>query len=869
MGSTQDLGSSSMQGSSKDCHDGQPQTLSSVQLITSYALQSEELLGHTAPRTLGRRDDAARSLSSGGHVAQAILFEEETLRRRLSLKKPSDAFEDDATLDNRMRLARHYSDTKDSTKAVRHLRAVLRVLKESPAQDWNQISEVCNELVIELWKRGEAHDIHEAIDISTKALSQAVPFLGHGHPTLIDLRHNMGERLMGLHKLEAASKCFQENKDILEAMDPGSRESHQLNEALADTVAFLEICQKETIEMKKRRQEDRERLEKEQQENQLRLAQQEKEKQRLEEEHGKQSQAKQKKDLEGKERRGGKRRAKKEREFGEGEHIEGMERHEEQNQRRSQKRQKEKPAEGEVPVLLEEPFVTGEILEKGGNSTRNKSNKSKGPTETLERLTTKGSDSLVNESSKVPSSPGGQADGVFQGLTSMETLPKTKMPKARGKETHLQVPGSWSPDFDIEFTPTLEVPKERLHHTISATDLRPKDSDRPSMTAMHDLPSRPASMSEIERPLRDSGGDGVSQSDRFFKNLEDKTHSLLDKYKDRMKDMNKDRKRVKIAILDTGIARNPSSVEPQVIADAKARIKFGRPLETLSPREDENGHGTHCAGLLLRVCPYAEVHVYRISRGLNDPNDPIKPNVVAAALHHAVTDRKVDVISMSFGWNEDNSQELREALEYAKQQKVLLFAAASNEGGDMAFPARADEVIAIDAAAWNGKPLEFNPRGTGYQQRFTALGEGVISAWPLFPGANMSGLKRMTGTSFATPIAASTAALIIEFARQPPLCFDPEIERYLKDLRGMRHVLRSAVCKKTEVYSEFTHIDITALLHTNRLYEDGGPWDDQFSQRAAAANTIVRSLSEEFGLDVLAKWKASIAKYQRSHPLRS
>lgn len=43
--------------------------------------------------------------------------------------------------------------------------------------------------------------------------------------------------------------------------------------------------------------------------------------------------------------------------------------------------------------------------------------------------------------------------------------------------------------------------------------------------------------------------------------------------------------------------------------------------------------------------------------------------LVAAALRHAVDKSKVDIISILFGWVEDNSAELRAGLEHAKQQK--------------------------------------------------------------------------------------------------------------------------------------------------------------------------------------------------------
>lgn len=89
-----------------------------------------------------------------------------------------------------------------------------------------------------------------------------------------------------------------------------------------------------------------------------------------------------------------------------------------------------------------------------------------------------------------------------------------------------------------------------------------------------------------------------------------------------------------------------------------------------------------------------------------------------------------------------------------------MFAAASNDGREMAFPARVDEIIAINGASSNGEALEFNPGETGDKSRFTALGEDVLAAWPISP-KNKTGVSREGDTSSTTPLAAAIAALII------------------------------------------------------------------------------------------------------------
>ncbi|KAF2815771.1 subtilisin-like protein [Mytilinidion resinicola] len=196
-----------------------------------------------------------------------------------------------------------------------------------------------------------------------------------------------------------------------------------------------------------------------------------------------------------------------------------------------------------------------------------------------------------------------------------------------------------------------------------------------------------------------------------------------------------------------------------------------------------DGHGTHAVGLLLKVCPLADVYVYRVTE--NDTHSTNREHV-AEALEDAIG--KVDIISISFGWDLDNNQRLRDLLQRAYREGVLVFAASSNEGtrGSIAYPARSDEVIAVDSADYHGEPSKYNTPEDDQKLRFTALGEDVESAYP--PQRARAGVtpgsKRLSGTSCATPIAAATAAMLLEFAKQPPLGFDPSVLQHLKMVKS-------------------------------------------------------------------------------------
>lgn len=158
------------------------------------------------------------------------------------------------------------------------------------------------------------------------------------------------------------------------------------------------------------------------------------------------------------------------------------------------------------------------------------------------------------------------------------------------------------------------------------------------------------------------------------------------------------------------------------------------------------------------------------------------------AINHAVVVWKVDIISMSWGF-EDTSEPIAEAIR-ANAGKTIMFAAAANHGGNeshIAFPANMDTVICVKASNGLGTVVDYSPKTTQSSgPNFFTLGKDVLSMWPTqtLPPGHPYGVqvlqKRATGTSVATPIAAAIAALILEFIRQS----DSEPTTFLRDCRA-------------------------------------------------------------------------------------
>jgi hypothetical protein len=139
-------------------------------------------------------------------------------------------------------------------------------------------------------------------------------------------------------------------------------------------------------------------------------------------------------------------------------------------------------------------------------------------------------------------------------------------------------------------------------------------------------------------------------------------------------------------------------------------------------------------------------------------------------------------------------------------------------------------VIGVDAADGHGEHARYAPSSSSQHSRgsrFSAPGLGI-------PSPNTE--RTWSGSSFACPIAAGVAALILEFARQSPLNKSPEIQAYLQETTAMLSVLRLASSEKGP--------DGLKFLIPWKLIGKAG------EERLITAWFIVDELRKEYGLEV-------------------
>ncbi|KAH7417511.1 peptidase S8/S53 domain-containing protein, partial [Cadophora sp. MPI-SDFR-AT-0126] len=273
---------------------------------------------------------------------------------------------------------------------------------------------------------------------------------------------------------------------------------------------------------------------------------------------------------------------------------------------------------------------------------------------------------------------------------------------------------------------------------------------------------------------------------------------------------------IKIAILDTGVDLNHPDMDAR---DHQIKGKYNWTSERFRKMvHDNNGHGTHTAGLLLDYAPDAELYIAKIAE-----TKPSSPEIIAKAIDHTVNTWQVDIISMSFGFPTSDIPGyplLEEAIAKAYSKNILLFAAASNSGGnlDRAYPARDQNVICIHSTDANGNRSNFSPTALSNDTNIATIGEAVESAWPvhLCDGeANPTFVKYKSGTSYATPIAVGIAAFLLQYAK---LHLSSEQAEKMRRQSRMKAVLRRIAQKGLETKGRDDYHYVALSLYSDNLF---------------------------------------------------
>jgi len=246
----------------------------------------------------------------------------------------------------------------------------------------------------------------------------------------------------------------------------------------------------------------------------------------------------------------------------------------------------------------------------------------------------------------------------------------------------------------------------------------------------------------------------------------DKTSQLIDD-----KGLNISGYGVTIAILDTGVNYSHPDLKNSYIGGYDFVNRDYDPM-------DDNGHGTHCAGIavgngnvssfnFVGVAPKAKLFSFKVL----DANGTGHLSWFIEAIELAIDPNQdcnlsdhVDIISISAGDSSGNSNDiLSMVVNNAVDLGVIVVAAAGNDGpsyGTISSPGCAKNVICVGASDKNDSIASFSSRGT--------INSEIIKPDVLAPGVNIistsidGGYVSLSGTSMSCPHVAGTIALMLQ-----------------------------------------------------------------------------------------------------------
>lgn len=207
---------------------------------------------------------------------------------------------------------------------------------------------------------------------------------------------------------------------------------------------------------------------------------------------------------------------------------------------------------------------------------------------------------------------------------------------------------------------------------------------------------------------------------------------------------------VKVAILDTGIDRDHPDLKDNI---------FGC-LNMISSRktcEDDNGHGTHVAGIIaaqdnnlgvVGVAPNAKIYALKV---LNRNGSGYLSDIIEAL--DWVIQKQIQVVNMSLGTS-SNVTSFYDAIKRVNTAGITQVAAAGNSGpgsNTVNYPAKYSEVIAVAATDSSDQVPSWSSRGP--EVDIAAPGKDIYSTYL------KGGYKTMSGTSMSSPHVAGVVAL--------------------------------------------------------------------------------------------------------------
>lgn len=215
--------------------------------------------------------------------------------------------------------------------------------------------------------------------------------------------------------------------------------------------------------------------------------------------------------------------------------------------------------------------------------------------------------------------------------------------------------------------------------------------------------------------------------------------------------------KTRIAVIDSGLDLDHPDFEDKVVGSINASEDGGS-------AEDQNGHGTHVAGIASAVtdngvgvagtCPDCGLLI----ADTQDRDGVIFVSAIVKAIDWAI-DKDADVINMSLAGDFSiPSDSERNAVNRAWDERIVVVAAAGNQDESLRkYPAAYKNVIAVSSTTRQDTKADSSNFGSWVDVSAPGGSSGrSTSIYSTLPG----GYGYKSGTSMASPIVAGTAGLL-------------------------------------------------------------------------------------------------------------
>ena len=240
-------------------------------------------------------------------------------------------------------------------------------------------------------------------------------------------------------------------------------------------------------------------------------------------------------------------------------------------------------------------------------------------------------------------------------------------------------------------------------------------------------------------------------------------------------------KGVKVGILDSGI-----DVKHRDLNVKGGYCALDVECSTKIPYDDDNGHGTHVAGVvaavvnntgLIGIAPEAELYGIKALNvwGVGSTSSLID------GIDWAVKN-KMDILNLSIT-TEKNDPALEQALKKAYASGLIIVGAGGNTGENadksVMYPAKYESVIAVGAVTNDLKKLDKS--SVGKEIELAAPGKAIFSTYPIqwdFEDGNADGYTSLSGTSMA---AAHVSGVLALYKERFPEMSNRELRQLLQE----------------------------------------------------------------------------------------